>query len=210
MPALPFTATAFILEKRPPADAFQSLTAFSPEHGVLLVLQRLSKKSASPPLDLFDEAALQLETSNQGRTWFLREARLLTRHSGLGRSYDALRHASALATLVVRNPAAEESRPLVADLLRQALAAFATGARPDIVWFKSLYRFARDEGHPVKEQWFPTLPAADRRAVATLLNHPLSALAPQSDLPAYSPPTVARLTARLAEYLTGHTELLLA
>ncbi|HVU24884.1 MAG TPA: hypothetical protein VHE13_12230 [Opitutus sp.] len=204
MPALPLTATGFVLLKRPPADAFQSLTVFSPEHGPLVVLQRLSRKpsAASPPLDLFDEAALQLESSNQGRTWFLREARLVTRHADLGRSYDALRLASALAALVARNPVAAESRSAVADLLRAALASFAAGARPDIVWFKSLYRFARDEGHPVREHWFPTLPSADRTAAVTLLNQPLSA---QTARPA----TVERLTARLAEYLRGHTEILI-
>ena len=204
MPALPLTATGFVLLKRPPAEAFQTLTLFSPEHGQLLVLQRLSKKSVagSPPLDLFDEAALQLESSNQGRTWFVREVRLITRHADLGRSYDALRLASALAALVTRNPVAEESRGAVSDLLRQALAAFAAGTRPDVVWFKSLYRFARDEGHPVREHWFPTLPAADRAAVGSLLNQPLSA---QTARPA----AVERLTARLAEYLTGHTEILL-
>ncbi|HWA85509.1 MAG TPA: hypothetical protein VG710_04750 [Opitutus sp.] len=202
MPALPLSTTGFVLLKRPPADAFQSFTAFSPEHGLLAVLQRLSKKpAASPPLDLFDEASLQLESTNQGRTWFVREARLLTRHADLGRSYDALRLASALAALVARNPVPAESRAPVAELLRQAFASLAAGARPDIVWFKSLYRFARNEGHPVREQWFPTLPAADRAAVATLLNQPLSA---QTARPA----AVARLTARLAEYLTGHTEIL--
>jgi len=36
-----------------------------------------------------------------------------------------------------------------------------------------LYRFARDEGYPVKEQWFPTLNAEDRAAAAPLLNRPL-------------------------------------
>ncbi len=220
MPALPLQTDAFVLLKRPPADSFQTLTVFSPSHGTLLALQRLSKKSsasasssASLPLDLFDEASLLLESSNQGQTWFIKESRLLVRPAGIGRSYDALRHASALATLVARNAVSEESRATVAALLRQALAAFAGPARPDIVWFKSLYRFARDEGYPLREQWFPTLPAADRDAVTTLLNRPLAELsAPgaQSNLIGYSPlSAVDRLTARLAEYLRGHTEILL-
>ena len=64
----------------------------------------------------------------------------------------------------------EESRRAVTSLLRTALAALATGARPDIVYLKSLYCFARDEGYPLKQQWFPLLPAADRATVAPLLN----------------------------------------
>jgi hypothetical protein len=163
MPGRPLQTDAFVLAKRPATDAFQGFTVFSAEHGALLVMQRVAKKSAGTAiaLDLFDEAALQLESTNEGRTWFVKEVRLLQRAEGIGRSYDALRHASALAALVARNPVHEEGRAQVATLLRTALGAFATAARPDIVYFKSLYCFARDEGYPVKEQWFPTLPSAD-------------------------------------------------
>lgn len=204
MPGQPLTTDAFVLLKRPPADTFQTLTLFSATHGNLLALQRLSKKSAPTAvvLDLFDEATLDLETANQGQTWFIKETQLLTRHSGLGRDYEVLRHASALATIVSRNPVPEESRAAIHALLRAAFAAFATATRPDIVYFKSLYRLARDEGHPIKQQWFPALPPADRAAVATILNQPLSAQTATA-------PTVAHLQQRLEDYLREHTEFLL-
>ena len=204
MPAQSLTTDAFVLLKREPTDTFQTCTVFSAEHGTLMVLQRVAKKSAAntTPLDLFDEASLLLESSNQGRTWFVKEARLLTRHANLGRSYETLLQASAFAALIARNPVHEESRAAVAALVRTALAAFAEGSRPDLVFFKSLYRFARDEGYPLKQQWFPALPVADRDAVAALLNRPLAG---QTAPPA----TVARLTLRLEEYLRGHTEILL-
>ena len=204
MPAESLQTDAFVLFKRPPADSFQSFNVFSPEHGPLLVFQRLARKSGSTivPLDLFDEASLLLESSNQGRTWFINEARLIQRHDAIGRSYDALRLASALATLVSRNHVDEDSRAAVAGLLRTAFLAFGSAVRPDIVYFKSLYRFARDEGYPMKQQWFPTLPAADRREVATLLNRPLAdQTAPTA--------VVVRLQRRLEEYLRGHTEIII-
>ncbi len=204
MPAQSLATDAFVLLKRPPTDAFQSFVLFSAEHGALHALQRVPKKSAGTvtPLDLFDEASLLLESSNQGRTWFVKETRVLTRHADLGRNYESLVQASLLAALIARNPVPEESRPAVATLLRGALAAFAAGVRPDAVYFKSLYRFARDEGYPLKQQWFPTLPSADREAVATLLNRPL---AEQTA----STAAVTRLQRRLEEYLRGHTEILL-
>lgn len=204
MPAQSLQTDAFVLLKRPPSDAFQSLSIFSAEHGSLLVMQRIVKKvSASAiTLDLFDEAALILESSNQGRTWFLKEAQLVARHTDLGRSYDTLRLASRLTALIARNTVHEESRAAVAELLRSALAAFAAHTRPDIVYFKSLYRFARDEGYPIKQHWFPTLPSADRADVATLLNRPLIE---QTATPA----AVLRLELRLEEYLRGHTEILI-
>ena len=203
MAGLPLQTEAFVLLKRPPSDAFQNFTLFSAVHGTLLALQRISKKptTGSVALDLFDEAALDLESRNQGQTWFVKEARLIRRHENLGRSYDALRFASALASLVTRNPVSEESRVPVAGLLRQAFSSLAAGARPDLVWFKSLYRFARDEGYPIKEQWFPTLPANDRTAVARLINRPLVEQVEDSA-------SVARLTGQLAEYLRGHTDVI--
>ena len=204
MPAQTLQTVAFVLSRRPPADTFQSFSVFSPEHGPLQLLQRIAKKSAATTqsLDLFDEVALLLESSNQGRTWFIKEARLITRYTEIGRSYETLQLASLLAALVARNPVDEDSRAAVGELLRVAFAAFASGGRPDIIYFKSLYRFARDEGYPLKQQWFPTLPSSDRAEVTTLLNRPLvEQTAPAS--------IVARLLRRLEEYLRGHTEVLL-
>jgi hypothetical protein len=204
MPGRPLQTEAFVLVKRPATDAFQGFTVFSAEQGTLLVMQRVAKKSAgtSIALDLFDEAALQLESTNEGRTWFVKEARLLQRAEGIGRGYESLRYASAFAAVVARNPVHEEGRAQVATLLRTAFAAFATAARADIVFIKSLYCFARDEGYPVKEQWFPTLSTADREAVATLLNRPLADQTAPAEL-------VLRLQHRLEDYLRGHTEILL-
>ncbi len=202
MPAQSLSADAFVLLKRPPSDSFQGLVLFSGAHGLLQAQQRLPGKSAvSPALDLFDEASLLLESSNQGRTWFVKEAVLIARHASIGRSYEALRLACALGALIARNTVHEESRLAVVALLRQALAAFATGSRPDIAWLKALFVFARDEGYPLKQQWLPTLPADDRAVVIGMLNRPL---ADQSA----EPGAVAKLTRRLEEYLRGHTEIL--
>ena len=204
MPALQLQTEAFVLLKKPPADRFQQFTVLSASHGLLLCLRRVAVKSASTSvaLDLFDETDLWLESSNQGRTWFVREARVLTRHDAIGRSYDALRFASAFAAIIARNSVSDDSRERVYALARQTLAAFATGRRPDVVHLKALYCFARDEGYPVKQDWLRSLAAADRAAAAEILNQPLAAQTADA-------PVVARLTARLGDYLRGHTEILL-
>ena len=191
-----------MLLKRPPSDTFQNFTVFSAEHGTFLVLQRTSKKSTNHSLDLFDEASLLIETSNQGQTWFVKESQLITRHSGIGQSYESLLHASHFSALIARNHVHEESRAQVGALLHQALTAFATAVRPDIAHFKALYCFARDEGYPIKQHWIPTLPSEDRQQVADLLNKPLSQQAATDS-------AVTRLHGRLEEYLRGHTEILI-
>ncbi len=195
---------AFVLLKRPATDKFQGYQVFSASEGSLVIFQRLAKKSAttSVALDLFDEASLELESSNEGRTWFTKGVTLLRRPVGIGGSYETLLQASALARLIARNPVHEETREAVANLLRAALAAFDRGDRPDVIYFKSLYKFARDEGYPVKEQWFASLPAATQKLVATLLNQPVAEQEAEPDV-------IRPVQRSLENYLRGHTEVLL-
>lgn len=202
MPGQQLQTTAFILAKQlSGSDSFEQLTAYAGEHGTLLCLLRTAKKTApSGSLDLFDEAELALESSTQGRTWFIKEHRLIQRHDGIGRSYATLRAASLLAALISRNAVPEESRASIMTLLRTSLSALADGGRPDITWLKTLYCFLRDEGYPVKQQWWPDLPATDRETVAHLLNQPLAAQTADAA-------TVNRLTLRLQTWVSTETEI---
>lgn len=204
MPGRQLQTEALVLTRKPPADRFQPLIVFSAQHGGLLCLRRLAAKatSASAILDLFDETDLCLETSNEGRTWFIKEARVLLRHDAIGRSYDALRLASVFAAIIARNPVHEESRAGVYRLLRQTFTAFGSTSRPDLVYLKALYCFARDEGYPVKEEWWQGLSATARTAAAEMLNQPVADQA-------VAPAAVNHLTHRLEDYLRAHTEILL-
>jgi len=202
VPGQTLTTEAFVIEKRPPADAFQTFGLFSAEHGNLLALQRVPRKPSPAHVapDLFDTVSAMLESSNQGRTWFVREVRIVARRAAIGRSYDALRFASALVAVIGRNPVHEESRPNVEQLLRTALDAFGEAGRPDIVHLKSLYLFARDEGYPVRQDWLPALPAADRAIATAVLNRRLG----EQDSAAAE---VARIRRSLEHYLNSRTEI---
>jgi hypothetical protein len=204
VPGQTLTTEAFVIEKRPPSDAFQTFGLFSAEHGNLLALQRVPRKPSATHVaaDLFDEVSVMLESSNLGRTWFVREIRISLRRTGIGRSYDALRFASALAAVISRNPVHEESRENVARMLRTALDALAAGSRPDVVHLKSLYLFARDEGYPVKQEWLPSLGAADRAAATGVLNRRL-------DAQDSTKPEVARLRRSLEAYLGASTDIII-
>ena len=108
MPGQTLTTEAFVIEKRPPSDAFEAIGLFSPEHGNLLAHHRVPRKPSATHVatDLFDEVSVMLESSNQGRTWFVREVRILARRAAIGGSYDALRFACALAAATVMVPLA--------------------------------------------------------------------------------------------------------
>ena len=202
MPGQQIQTVAFILAKQPSgSDSFEQLTAFSSEHGLLHCLRRFLKgKTPATPIDLFDEAELWLESTNQGRTWFIKEHRFIQRHEGIGRSYDALCAAAAFTALVSRNTVSDESRGPVIALLRSTLTALATGGRPDVTWLKALYCFLRDEGYPVKQQWWPDLPSSDRETAAHLLNQPLAAQTTDAA-------TVARISRRLEAWVKAETEI---
>jgi hypothetical protein len=202
VPGPSLTTDALVLRHWPPTDAFQSFTIFTPAHGALRIIQRIPKKPSAEhlPLDLFDEVSLLLEGAPSGDAWFVKEARLITRQAGIGRRYESLLHASTFASLAARNPGPEESYADVHRLLHTAFTAFAASDRPDIVYLKSLYCFARDEGHPVKQQWFPALPADDRTLAIALINQPLA-------IQTAAPADVARLLRRLEDYLRQHTEI---
>jgi hypothetical protein len=204
VPGQTLTTEAFVIEKRPPSDAFQTFGLFSAEHGNLVALQRVPRKASASHVaaDLFDEVSVMLESSNLGRTWFMKEIRIARRRSGIGRSYDALRFASALAAVISRNPVHEESRENVARMLSKALDALAEGPRPDVVHLKSLYLFARDEGYPVKQEWLPSLSAADNAVAREVLNRRLEAQV-------YPAADVARLRRSLEAYLGASTDIII-
>jgi hypothetical protein len=215
MPGQQLQTIGFVLTKQPSgSDAFEQLITFSAEHGVLHCLRRFARGKSKPAnlarrssasrsegwLDLFDEAELWLESSNQGRTWFIKEHQFIQRHDGIGRSYEALQAAAALGALISRNPVSDESRAAVSELLRSSFGALAAGGRPDIVWLKGLYRFLRDEGYPAKQQWWPELPAAEREAAALLINQPLAAQTADAA-------TVAKITRKLEDWVKAETEI---
>jgi hypothetical protein len=196
---------AHVLAKAAHAGDHTVLTCFSPADGLLTVLLRAprgQKPDAAPAPDLFDRLALALEHgrgSPSGGPWFVREHRLLARHAGIGRDYAPLACASRLARLVAQNPGPEDSRAVIDALLTQAFTAFARpAARPELVYFKSLYLLARDEGLPLKQEWVPALPPGDRDAVGALLRLP-------ADSPEAPPAADAtRLAKRLETYLVAH------
>lgn len=150
------------------------LTVFSATEGRLECMQRITAKpsAAAPMLDLFDLARAVLESRNQGRTWFVREALPLRRRTGLGASYAALTHACRFARVLARTPVHDDSRDAVAALTSRALDAWEAGIRPDAVYFKTLFLLARDEGFPVREEWIRELASGDRAMTEAILRQP--------------------------------------
>ena len=202
MPGQTLQTSGFVLQKPPAEDRHQQVLLFSPEHGQMLCFLRISSRQPAVALDLFDEVAATLTSTNQGRTWFFSEVRVLRRFAGIGLSFAALKEASAFAKLLTRNPVHEDSRAAVLGLLGTALQAWNDGRRPDAVALKALYTFARDEGYPVKQEWAAGLRGSDLENAKHVLNEPLAALG------GIDPDSVQRLLESLRRYLSGDAELM--
>jgi recombinational DNA repair protein (RecF pathway) len=188
--------TAVVLDREGRGESWLRLALFAREHGVLHAQQRRSRRAAATTvaLDLFDEVRTTLESRNQGQTWFVREAEPLRRRPRLGASYSALQAACRFARVLLLNPLHEDGREAAYALLQRALDAWETGVRPDAIYGKSLFLFARDEGYPVREEWLAQLDRDDRAT----MNRILREAAADQTTPVRE---VDRLTAALEEYL---------
>ena len=67
-------------------------------------------------------------------------------------------------------------------------------------FFKTLFVFAKNEGHPVRESWLPALPALERASALAILGKPVE----EQKNP---PPALNSLLESLRVWLNSETEL---
>ena len=171
---MPIPCNALILSLEPSGEAFIKLTGLSQETGAFYCLKRIPRKksAASPAPDLFDTAAIHLEASKQGGVLFVRDYQLVCRRDAIGQNYQKLKAASAFCGLLARNAPYMTDPGKLYALTERSLDAFAERLVPEIVLLKGLYLLLRDEGYPVRESWWPRLPASLKEPVQSLLNQP--------------------------------------
>ncbi len=151
------------------------LRLFSEGRGLLQVYRRIHTKrpSVSTLPDLFDKLDAVLETRNEGRTWFLKEYSVVRRFSGIGNNYRCLEYASRLASIILKNPLHHDEGSPLFEILEHALDAWDKGLHPGIVYLKTLYLHARNEGFPVREDWLKHLPLRRRDKAVAIIHLPL-------------------------------------
>ncbi len=173
-----FLATeAIVLHKAERGESFLEFGVLSPEHGLVRFRQRLMHGTPSrrPSLpDWLDHLDLSLRRTNEKTLWFVVDAQIHHRHVRIAQSYEAMESAAVLTRLLLRNLDHLDSRTAIFTLLRDALNAWESRGLPRVTLLKALYRFAREEGFPVKETWWRRLPTTLRTTAAHLLNAPLA------------------------------------
>lgn len=192
-----------ILDKNTSGESHWRYTLFSPQHGRILCLQRKSRKpKQQTTIDLFDIGQFQLELPDQGTATFIKDFQLIHRFSQLGKSYSALTRASEFAHIVSNNLQHAEHFTTLYQLCQRTLSALEEAHHPTATLIKSLYLFARDEGYPIKEDWYTHLPTDEQKCAALIINTPLAKL----DLNESLAQTILK---QLQTWLKTHTDILI-
>ncbi len=187
-------------------ESFLKLTTLSAESGALYCLKRISKKKAtsSQAPDLFDTAEVDLETSRQGSTLFVRDYRILRRRATIGQNYHKLQTASEFCTLLAKNAPHMGDYVTLYSLTERSLDAFAERSTPSIVLLKSIYLLLKNEGYPVRESWWPQVPINLKETTKQLLNRPTCCEADEATLQA-----CCAVTQNIYQWLQRETDLML-
>lgn len=194
-----------VLRRESAGERHLSLTLIDAEHGLVRCFYKPAAKSGAAMVtpDLFDTAEVFLDTPRSGEpARFVREYRLVRRHAGLGADYARLTLACRLANLLTKNPHPPESWPALHALATGALEAIAGKPRPEAAYFKTLWRLARDEGLPVKEDFFVRLRPGERDLAVVVLNTPLAGLTEESA----AKPLVESLSRSLEQWLASEAD----
>ena len=204
MVAQPVHLRGIILKREASGEQFYRLNVLSEETGNTLVMMRRPKKnirSGSTP-DLFDEIEAVLDKKGEGGFGFIKEVNILNRRRGLAKSFIALELACEWSNILIKNLPRDMEVDAVYQLTQRGLDAWEKRAQPEAVFFKCLFVYARDEGYPVKHDWFEKLTHQNRISVATILNTPINELSMESK-------EVRKWNDELKHYVQHHTDILL-
>lgn len=171
--SLQHTEQALILKLTHSGESYIKIEALGFDKGGFYCLRRISKKNTTNEKpDLFDSAIIQLEPAKNGQTLFVREYQVTQRRETIGQSYKSLEYASNFASLLAHNANHLADPQQTYQLVEHIFDAFAQGKSPQVIYLKALYRLLHSEGYPVRESWWPELPAALRPQTKEFINQP--------------------------------------
>lgn len=192
--------TTIVLARIEQGERYWRFQLFHPEEGPIVALLRRSTKTAGhAPPDLFQVIAVSLNTAGRSKLPFISEFTVKEDHAALARSYPAFKEATSFTRTIWQNLRHAEFFPPLYQLCERALRAFESGERPNVVHFKALYQLAREEGYPVKEQWWAQQSTEDRDAIVELIQKPVTEISLQ--------PNAENYLKDLKHYLHHHTDI---
>ena len=166
------TENATVINRENRGESSIYITAFCAASDIIQLMKRVSAKNTSQLPDLFDDIDVKAESQTPNGLKFLRDFEIIKRRINIGKSYESFSHASLIASVVSANGRNIEDAARLSFRLRHALDALDNGVPPEPVRLKFMFLMARDEGYPIKEDFFENLSAAKREMFATLIRTP--------------------------------------
>jgi hypothetical protein len=191
-----------ILNRIETGETHLRIYLFSGKYGLQKVLLRVSKGNRShPPPDLFDnvEFSLNRKSENSGLP-FVSDFQILKKRPELARKHQCFYYASKMARFYLDNGTHLLDTIPKEKLLLRSLDALVKGYNPDIVWFKTVFRFGRSEGLPVEQDWLTNLSKTDHDLGMKILKTRVSEQNPPAN-------RVKHLIHSFSVWLNSETEL---
>ena len=170
---IPFsTDCATVLNREFRGETSVYITAFAHDLGLMRMMKKCSAKKTSSLPDLFDDIAIAGEMQSPTSLKFARDFDIIKRRNDIATNYDSFEQACKISLSVVKNGAHIENSARLSTQLRSALDAIANGASAEIVRLKFMYLLAKNEGYPVKEDFYARLSQPQKELFSLLIKLP--------------------------------------
>ncbi len=163
---------ATILNKEARGESSLYISAFSDTLGLFAIMKRASSKGTSRLPDIFDDITGNATSKTSDSVKFLGEFEILESRRGIALNYDAFSQASAICKCLLRNGRHLENSAEISQILRRALDTIAKGAPAKIARLKFMYLLAKNEGYPVKEDFYASLSNERANLFANIIKTP--------------------------------------
>lgn len=169
------SGTAILLRRGVSGEHHWLLVCFFANEGLQYVMMRRpgARRPAFPVPDLFEIGEYSYQRKGEVPPSFLREYQSLQTFPEIARSLTALHCASSLCRFYERNLVHMEFFSEAWNTLVNGLQALAWRPQPLATYLKCLYRFARAEGYPVRQQWLGEWSQPQRAELEQVLHLPL-------------------------------------
>lgn len=163
---------ATVLNREARGESALYIEAFSPVFGLLRMIKKISRSKTSELPDFFNDLSMLTESDTPASLKFLREFSTLRRRGSISKSYEALANASAICACVIKNGINAEDAARLHLKLTSALDSIDSGSPPEIVRFKFMYLIDRDEGYPVREDFYENLSGPSKALMEIIVRTP--------------------------------------
>ena len=183
-------------------DIHNKLDFISPIKGLDFCLIRERSKT-NPLPDLFDTSLVTFnQKSKNDEIKFIKEYNPIKKRLNIANSYNAFNNACIFSLFLTNNIKYIPDPHETYTLSLKAFNAFERNLPSDIILFKAIYTFLKDEGFPVKESWLNSLNSRTRSTAKKILSTKLKLTLDQSDAE-----RAKELLIKLTQWISSDTDL---